>query len=59
MHINLWNTYLIANGVRTRTIAAPILSFSDIAIDIKNNTIIMMKTVNSIPNNLLKFIWDI
>jgi hypothetical protein len=59
MHINLWNTYLIANGVRTRTTAVPILSFSDIAIDIKNNTIIMMKTVNSIPNNLLKFIWDI
>jgi hypothetical protein len=59
MHINLWNIYLIANGVRTRTTAVPILSFSDIAIDIKNNTIIMMNTVNSIPNNLLKFIWDI
>jgi hypothetical protein len=59
MHINLWNTYLIANGVRTRTTAVPTLSFSDIAIDIKNNTIIMMNTVNSIPNNLLKFIWDI
>jgi hypothetical protein len=51
--------YLISNGVTTRTTAVPILSFSDIAIEIKNNTTIMMKTVNSTPNNLLKFIWDI
>ena len=45
--------------VTIRAIAITKRSFSDIAINKKTSTIMIIKPVNSIPNNFLKFSSDI
>ena len=51
--------YLIANGTIIRIIVVDILAFWDIETSINISTMIIIKTVNSIPNNFLKFTCDI
>ena len=51
--------YLIANGTIIRIIVVDILAFWDIETSINISTMIIIKTVNNIPNNFLKFTCDI
>jgi hypothetical protein len=51
--------YLIANGTIIRIMVVDILAFWDIETSINISTMIIIKAVNSIPNNFLKFTCDI
>jgi hypothetical protein len=51
--------YLIANGTIIRIMVVDILAFWDIETSINISIMIIIKAVNSIPNNFLKFTCDI